>query len=251
MIPALSGTSRREAALCSAIILLVLGCAPLPPLEPFPAPRSKPRAPRVPYAEIPARQRSYGRPTPTPTHGGSALNEQEIGETADLPQAGVPPPDHFAPNDEPEPSLEPQIKAAKAPNVAAALRLVDQGRILIDQQQYEQALVQLQRAVSIDPSSFYGYYFLAKAHQATRDYSQGIAFANRATALGAQAERVWLARAYTLQGEIFEEVGRFPDARIAYQRAVDADPTNLEAYVGKARLSPPQPPTPAHEDSWR
>jgi len=155
----------------------------------------------------------------------------------------------MVPDNEGDWSLEPQIKAAKAPNTAAALRMIDKSRILIDQQKYEEALDNLERAVSVDPANFYGYYYLAKAHREAHDYSQAIAFANRATALGARAERVWLARAYTLQGEIFEQVGRFSDARAAYQRAFNADPTSLAAYVGKNRLSPQQPPpTPIDED---
>jgi tetratricopeptide (TPR) repeat protein len=178
------------------------------------------------------------------------LREQEIEELFE-PGAPEMPPD-LTKGDDGVVSLEPQIKAAKAPNAAAALRMVDKGRIFIDQQKYDDALEQLQRAVSVDPSNFYGYYYLAKAHQRTHDYSQAMAFANRATALGAQTERVWVGRAYTLQGEIFEQVGRFPDARAAYQRAVNADPNNIAAYVGKNRLSPKQaPPTPPYEDSWR
>jgi Flp pilus assembly protein TadD len=151
-------------------------------------------------------------------------------------------------------SLLPQIKAAKAPNVAAALRLVEEGRIQINQGHYDQALSRLQRSVSVDPSSFYGYYYLAKLHQTTQDYSQALAFANRSTALASQVDRVWLSRAYSLQGAIFEKVGRFAEARTAYNRAYSADPTNLTAYTGKSRLTPKEPAPqapPAHEDPWR
>lgn len=247
MIAPLLRFCRAAAAPCAAALALVIaGCAPLPPVEPLP-----PRRPAsAPQAEIPAKQRLYGQPTPTPTRIAAILREQEIDETAEHKPAELPPPDAL-PEGDGVASLEPQIKAAKAPNTAAALRMVDKGRALIDQQKYDDALEQLQRAVSVDPSNFYGYYYLAKAHRQTQDYSQAIAFANRATALGSQTDRAWLARAYTLQGEIFERVGRFSDARAAYKRAVDADPNNLTAYVGKARLSPQQQPTPVHEDPWR
>jgi len=227
-----------------AVVLLALGCAPLPPVEPY-VQRAKRPAPPTSYAKLPP-QRAV---LPTPARRDYTLDEQEVGEAAAV-QPDMPPPD-LVTEDESELSLAPQIKAAKAPNVAAALRMVDESRVQISRQQYRPALERLQRAVSIDPSSFYGYYYLAKAHYATQDYSQAVAFANRATALGAHADRAWLARAYTLQGEIFEKVGRFPEARRAYQRAVDADPTNLAAYVGKARLTPKEAPTPpVHEDPW-
>jgi tetratricopeptide (TPR) repeat protein len=41
-----------------------------------------------------------------------------------------------------------------------------------------------------------------------------------------------------LEGAAFEAVGRYPDARKAYQKAVEADPNNLAARVGVARLNP-------------
>lgn len=153
----------------------------------------------------------------------------------------------------PDESLAPQIKSAKAPNIAAALRLVEEGRGLMNQQRYDQALDLFERSVSVDPSSFYGYYYLARLHYATKDYSQAVAFANRATTLGARGDRVWLGRAYTLQGMIFEDVGRFSDARSAYQRAVGTDPANTTAAVGRARLTPRPPrvePAPPDEDPW-
>jgi tetratricopeptide (TPR) repeat protein len=227
--------------------LLVAGCAPLPPIEPMP--KRGARAPSsAPNAVIAAKPRIHGRPTPTPTHVSAAILEEEVSELPEPIQPDQPPPGMVADSDG-NWSLEPQIKAAKAPNTAAALRMIDKSRLLIDQQKYDEALDNLQRAVSVDPANFYGYYYLAKAHREANDYSQAIAFANRATALGARAERIWLARAYTLQGEIFEQVGRFSDARTAYQRAVNTDPTNLAAYVGKNRVSPQlPPPTPIHED---
>jgi len=44
------------------------------------------------------------------------------------------------------------------------------------------------------------------------------------------------ARAYSLQGAVYEEVGRYPDARAAYRKALSADAQNLAARVGIARL---------------
>jgi tetratricopeptide (TPR) repeat protein len=179
----------------------------------------------------------------------AALDEQSIGEAMELPPQM--PPTATEPKSDLAESLAPQIKSAKSPNVAAALRLVDDGRALLAQKRYDQARDRFERSVAIDPSSFYGYYYLARLSYVSQSYSQAVAFANRATALGAGAERPWLARAYTLQGEIFEKVGRFADARTAYQRAVDTDPTNLTAFVGRARVTPQPPEAPkVNEDPW-
>ena len=257
------------ASFLAAALLLASGCAPLPPIDaprraqrsaPRPTPYAAPQRQPQPYAAIP--------PRPIPE---SDIGEENLGETTAptrpeeipleeppapaLPREEVQPPD-LVDDSQRDESLAPQIKAAKAPNVAAALRLVEQGRVQLNQQHYDQAPSQLQRSVSIDPSSFYGYYYLAKLHQTTQDYSQAIAFANRATALGGQADRIWLGRAYTLQGAIFEKVGRFSEARNAYNRAYKTDPTNLTAYTGKSRLTPKEQLAPPaanipHEDPWR
>jgi hypothetical protein len=232
-------------------VAIAAGCAPRPA---GPAARPRPPKPVAPSPTPVPRFQPWTVPTPARTLGvrSGDLREQTIGE-GDMDADSEQPPPNLVMDNARDESLVPQIKAATAPNVAAALRMVEQGRVLIGQQRYDQALAQLQRSVSIDPSSFYGYYYLAKAHYLTKDYSQAVAFANRATALGAQADRIWVGRAYTLQAVIFEEVGRFPDARTAYQRAFDADPTSLAAYVGKSRLSPKAQPTPSptYEDPWR
>jgi hypothetical protein len=256
-------TYARCALLAITGLLLATACAPLPPVEPLPQTRRS--APRpTPYAAPPRAAEPYAAiPRPIPE---VEIDEESVGETTeptmpeDIPLEEPPagaapdeaPPRHLVDDSERDESLAAQIKAAKAPNVAAALRLVEEARVQINQQHYDQALARLQRSVSIDPSSFYGYYYLAKLKQTTQDYSQAVAFANRATALGVQADRIWLGRAYALQGAIFEKVGRFAEARKAYDRAYKADPTNLTAYTGKSRLSPPVPPAAApYEDPWR
>ncbi len=107
----------------------------------------------------------------------------------------------------------------------------------MNQKNYDQALDRFERAVSIDPVNPYGYYFLARLHYLKKNYDQAVAFTSRAAALVPRTDTAWLARIYSLQGAVFEDAGRYPDARKAYQRAVDADPNNLAARVGVARLS--------------
>jgi tetratricopeptide (TPR) repeat protein len=122
------------------------------------------------------------------------------------------------------------------PNVAAAMRLIEEGRQQLVQQHYDQALDRFERGVTIDPTNAYGYYFLAQLHYLMKKYDQAIAFAGRAVTLATRTDRMSLARAYSLQGAVFEEVGRYADARKAYQKAVEADPNNLAARVGVGRL---------------
>jgi tetratricopeptide (TPR) repeat protein len=134
-------------------------------------------------------------------------------------------------------SLLAKIGPNTAPNVAAAFRLIEEGRQQMTERNYDHALDRLERAVAIDPTNPYGYYFLARVHYLKKKYDQAIAFANRAAVLGARADPVFVGRIHALKGAVFEDVGRYPDARKAYEKAVSADPNNLAARVGVARLS--------------
>jgi len=161
-------------------------------------------------------------PLPTPT----ATPTAEIAD--ELPVAAYVPPRSE--------SLGPLIASAAAPNIAAALRLVEQGRQQLDNRNYETALDVLERAVAIDPANVHGYYYLAAVHFERESYSQAIAFANRAAVLADRGDAAWAGRTHALQGAVFEKVGRYADARSAYSRAVEIDPGNVGARVGLARL---------------
>jgi TolA-binding protein len=142
------------------------------------------------------------------------------------------------------PALADTIGVATAPNVAAATRLVDAGRSHMDARDYGAALEQFERAIAIDPGNPYAYYYLAELHFLHRTYDQAIAFADRAASLSDAGAPDWASRAYTLQGNAFEAVGRFADARGAYARAIQAAPGNLAAQVGLARVGTPSAPQP-------
>jgi len=173
-------------------------------------------------------------------------------ESAPTGDTGTAPTGDAAPSDsqragglsvEPPPLLA-TIDATTAPNVAAATRLVDAGRARMAAGDYGAALEQFERAIVIDQSNPYAYYYLAELHLMHRTYDQAIAFADRAANLSTTRAPEWASRAYTLQGNAFEAAGRFADARGAYTRAVQAAPGNLAAQVGLARVGGPPAPQP-------
>lgn len=135
-------------------------------------------------------------------------------------------------------SMLSHIHAKTPPNVAAAYRLIEEGRRLLGQGDPIQALGRFERSVAVDPTNAYGYYFLALLHRDAQELSQAIAFAGRAAALAARSDPLCEARSYTLQGMVYEQVGRFADARNAYRKALQRDPRNGEARLGLGRLSP-------------
>jgi hypothetical protein len=220
------------------VVALVLSACPPP----------RPRAPSA--AQLRATPTStWPRP---PARTTVALEEKAIGEAPDLTLPPTPAPateavattfptptataEVEATAPEPE-SLLKVIGPGTPPNVAAALRLTEDGRQQMQQGAYDAALDRFERAVAIDPTNAYGYYFLALVHLLKKDYDQTIAFASRAASLSAHTDRVYLGRIRSLEGAAFEEVGRYPDARKAYQQAVEADPNNLAAQVGLTRLT--------------
>lgn len=207
--------------------------------------QEKPRAPAPALGRTPTPTMKVPVPVGTPTR---ALEESAIGEApafASVPEATrVPVPlvpavsgsaEAAAGESEPE-SLVKQISASTAPNVAAGLRLIEDGRQQMREGAYDAALDRLERAVAIDPTSAYGYYFLAQVHFLKKNYDQAVAFASRAASLGRRADPAFRGRIYGLQGAVYEQVGRYPDARKAYQQALGADPQNLAARVALARL---------------
>lgn len=243
-----------------AAVVLTLGllaACSTQPLRPEPA---RPPGARVASATATPAKMPPAAPARITPSGAAAppssavLEEQNVGEVTGLtpaPEAAPDGPAQLAALPSPAveaaapsvTSAEPEslliyIEPTTAPNVAAALRLIEDGRQQMKQGGYDQALDRFERAVAIDPTHAYGYYFLAQLHYLKKHYDQAIAFSSRAVVLSARTDRIWLGHVYSLRGAVFEDVGRYPDARKAYQKAVEADPNNLAARVGVARLNP-------------
>jgi hypothetical protein len=177
-------------------------------------------------------------PDATPTQPSLTVTPFEGGTPTPTPSPVPTSTPTFEPTADPEPLLT-KISPQTPPNTVAALRLVEEGRLQMKAGRYDLALERFERAVAIDSTCGYAYYFLADLHRRTESYDQAIGFTGRAIALTASGDPVWLAREYCLQGAIFEQVGRFADARRSYEKALKVDPDNHSAAAGVARLTPP------------
>jgi len=133
-------------------------------------------------------------------------------------------------------SLEPLIAAAPTPARAASLRITEQQRVELERGHTDDAVRELEHAVSIDPSNSYAYFYLGRAYIARKSYAQALTFFKRAE-IGLASNSAWLGEIYAFEGLSLEESGKSAEAEAAYQKALAATPGNLSARVGATRLS--------------
>ncbi len=127
------------------------------------------------------------------------------------------------------------IQTAPSPARAASLRVTDEAREDITNRQADDAIRILARAVSIDPSNSYAYFYLGRAYLLKANLPQALIFFKRAE-IGFGSDPAWLGETLGFEGACYEEQGRVSDAVAAYKRALDAAPNNLMARTGYGRL---------------
>ena len=89
------------------------------------------------------------------------------------------------------------------PHAIASLQLTDQGRMLLEKGQADDAIRILERAVNLNPANGENYYYLAEAWIQKKNLSQAREF-NRLAGLYLQDDRLWLSRV-KLQRECIEK----------------------------------------------
>jgi Flp pilus assembly protein TadD len=216
-----AASTRWTPALGTVALFLLGGCAA--------APRPAPQAP-------PARKPApvVARPQPTPRLSEEDLARREnrnIGRTAE--DQG--PSTSEAAADE-APTLLASIGPSTPPERAASIRLTDSGRKLLESGDAQGALDRIESAVKLDPTNPHAYYWLAQVHWQNGRLDQTLSYSEKAIVLFAPSERQAQSEAYTLRGRVLEQVGRFPDARQAYRRALSVQPGNVAARAGLARI---------------
>jgi tetratricopeptide (TPR) repeat protein len=77
------------------------------------------------------------------------------------------------------------------PHVVASLQLTDQGRLLLEKGQVDNAIRILERAVNLNPANGQNYYYLAEAWIQKRNPSQAKEF-NRLAGLYLHEDNTWL-----------------------------------------------------------
>ncbi len=167
-----------------------------------------------------------------------------------LPQQGakVPPPQVPAAREEARPlpddsSLIAKITPRTPPQRAAALRLTEEGRKLLQSGAYQKALARLEKTIAIDSTNPYGYFYLAKAHYHLGHYQESLNFLDVAESLAA-GQPYWQAEIFALKGDNFRALGRPQQADASYAQALRLNPGNRAAIEGLTSLKGEAQPAP-------
>lgn len=107
--------------------------------------------------------------------------------TPQMPPLSAPAP----PEEETSPPESPQ--SGPPPHVIASLELTDQGRLLLEKGQTDDAIRILERAINLNPNNGQNYYYLAEAWIRKRNLSQAREF-NRLAGLYLQEDETWLSK---------------------------------------------------------
>jgi TolA-binding protein len=179
----------------------------------------------------------------SPSSSSPGLGTQQTTVTSDSPPASEvsPPPALDAGALRPMPelgneSLDPEINKAVGPALAASLRITENARKRLADGDVDGAMRELARAVSLDPSNAFAYYYLGRANLLRKNYTQALTFFRRAE-IGFNGRPDWTAEALSYEGICDEEIGKPTDAAEAYKRALSASPNNFKARVGYGRLA--------------
>jgi tetratricopeptide (TPR) repeat protein len=118
------------------------------------------------------------------------------------------------------------------------MRIAEEARVALLGGHPDEAIRELSRAVSVDPSDPYAYFYLGRAYIAEKNYAQAMTFLKRAEIGFGSQNAAWLSETLGFEGLAYEESGRDTAAAAAYQQALQVNPGNLMARVGYTRLAP-------------
>lgn len=135
-------------------------------------------------------------------------------------------------------SIQNAIDKEQNPARAASMRIAEQARAELLDGHPERASRDLQRAVEIDPSDPYAYFYLGRVYLTEKNYPQAMTFLKRAEIGFGSGSQPWLSETLAFEGLTYEESGRDTAAAAAYQQSLQINPGNLMARVGYTRLAP-------------
>ena len=211
---------------------------PPPPNYPPPAPQARAPIESNPIREEDLKERRVvPQPRPQPETSARTLPPQAPSPlpATSPPRAPAPPPE--------ETSLLAKITATTPPQRAASIRLTEEGRKLLESGDHARALSRLEKAIAVDSTSPYGFYFLASAHAALGRQQESLKFLDVAESLFG-ADSYWLSEVFALRGENYRTLGSLDRAGLNYSQALRLNPGNRLAGDGLSRIREESGPDP-------
>jgi hypothetical protein len=118
---------------------------------------------------------------------------------------------------------------AVLPQRNASMKLLQQGRALLQGVTYKAALARFEQAVGIDATNPYSHYFIARAHYFLENYRDSVNFLDVAVARAPDAR--WLAEVHVLRALNAAAIGFHGRADVHYIRALTVNPDHAFALA--------------------
>jgi|GEM_PF-1335223 Tfp pilus assembly protein PilF len=121
------------------------------------------------------------------------------------------------------------------PQRVASFRSAAEGRAALQKGDMAAAEDLLERALGLDPANPFSYLYLADVRVRQGDPRQALVFLDKAE-IHFRGHRYWLGEVYARKGLCWEKLGSPDEARKAYRKALESDPSNRAAREGLGRL---------------
>ncbi len=121
-----------------------------------------------------------------------------------------------------------KIPAEAPAHRAASFRLAAEGYRALQAGRLEEAEDRLEQALSVDPRNPFCYLYLAEIRSRQGNERQAVILLHQGEVLF-QGHPYWLSEAYTREGQCWEALHAWDQAKAAYSKALEYNPWNEEA----------------------
>lgn len=127
------------------------------------------------------------------------------------------------------------IQPETSPQRAASLRLTEDGKAYLQSGNLIKASEALEKAIAIDASNPYAYYYFARLRSEKGEHKQSLGLLSKAEILF-RNNPFYLSNVYSLMGRNYESLFQFNDAKKRYEQALKLNDENIEAKEGIERV---------------
>jgi tetratricopeptide (TPR) repeat protein len=145
-------------------------------------------------------------------------------------QTLVPPP-----SEEIEEKFSPTLSQSLTPEQTVSLRLTQEGEEALLRGSMIEASNTFAKAIDLDPSNGFAYYFLGEINFQKGKYHQSLTFLEKAEGI-LQKRSHWLSKIYSLMGINYETMIHLKKAQQFFELALIEDKKNIIAREGLSRI---------------